>query len=167
MSQFKRTTAGEEFRKFGELYVTESGRVYLTDRKTEFPYFFRKNSPYFWVLNFGNKYTVHGIMGKVWLNNPAPSKFDRVDHQNRCPLDNRRSNLLWVNATLNSLNRLTRGYSWDKNIHMWVSSFTANKIYHLVGSFKSTYHAHRATQRAKMFMFNLIYERCVNEERNN
>ena len=50
-------------------------------------------------------HTVHTLVAKAWIWNPAPDVLTYVDHMDRNTSNNAASNLRWVSPQLNSLNR--------------------------------------------------------------
>ena len=63
---------------------------------------------YYQVYLDGNKYYKHRLVATQWIPNDDPALKDQVDHINRDKSDNHISNLRWVSASENLLNRSTK-----------------------------------------------------------
>ena len=56
----------------------------------------------------GRNYTRHRLVATAFVTNPRPDIFDKVDHIDRNPKNNRADNLRWVTHQLNLLNRRSK-----------------------------------------------------------
>ena len=116
-----------------------------------------------WCLN-GNGYALHGTYkNKVFLHRLLTNCPDdmMVDHINRNPLDNRKSNLRIVNNQQNSMNkghqkRNTSGHkgvSWDKSRNKWYAYITVNYKLINLGRFSILEDAIEARKKAEIKYF--------------
>ena len=59
----------------------------------------------------GSEHYLHRLVAKAWVYNPSPSVFKWVDHIDGDTQNNDASNLRWVSASLNALNRRRDSYA--------------------------------------------------------
>lgn len=97
------------------------------------------------------------------LMHPVPAHL-LVDHKNRNPLDNRRSNLRLVTREQNGFNRdanagkkLPKGVSWHKKVGKYVARITAYGTTHSLGYYATVEEA-EAAYGAAISLFHLIKE---------
>ena len=97
-------------------------------------------------------YLHHAIIGK------PIKKGVVVDHINGNPMDNRRSNLRFIDIRQNCINRKNRregrvsskyvGVSWSQSNRRWVAQITTDRKYRYLGVFKSEEEAANAYRTA-------------------
>ena len=116
-----------------------------------------------WCLN-GNGYVLHGTnKNKAFLHRlliDCPDDM-MVDHINRNPLDNRKSNLRIVNNQQNSMNKGAqrrntsghKGVSWDKSKNKWYAYITVNYKLINLGRFSILEDAVEARKQAEIKYF--------------
>ena len=69
----------------------------------------------------GRGYLVHRMVAVAFCENPNVAAFNVVDHCNHSSLDNRRSNLRWVNQKLNRIANSARNTYWDSRWNKWAA----------------------------------------------
>ena len=156
-------------KKFGNLFFTESGDVFLSNGE-RYPIDerrYRKNGTfdgYKYVRVNGNLKPIHRIIAKLYVKNPNPEKFNIVDHINRIRSDNRACNLRFVSNFLNSHNKDTITAKFDNDIKMWTSSIWCKGEEMVVGFFTSFLACHLATRNARYLLFERLYKDAVPDE---
>ena len=116
-----------------------------------------------WCLN-GNGYVLHSTCkNKAFLHRLLTNCPDdmMVDHINRDPLDNRKSNLRIVSNQQNSMNKGPqkrntsghKGVSWDKKRNKWYAYITVNYKLINLGRFSILEDAIEARKRAEIKYF--------------
>lgn len=114
-----------------------------------------------WCFKDG-KYPLARIKGKnVYLHHLILKSTFLVDHIDRNPLNNRRSNLRPSNKSTNSMNSKLRtdntsgikGVSWNKEKSLWEVYITKNKNRHRLGYFKELKDAALKRADAEMKVF--------------
>ena len=157
-----------QMKRFANLYVSKEGHVYLPSG-TLYPYEKRYNRDgepdgYLYVRIRGHRRSVHSLMGQLWVPNPLPKIFDRVDHVTRVKTNNHKDCLRWVNSQLNAINRVCmRNVKFNETTRMWEGSFWTKQTKHEVGSFKVYHEAFNAVMEAKMNMYHEIYNGLIDK----
>jgi hypothetical protein len=151
----------QSMKQYGNLLISKEGRVFMKNGE-EYPYFFKFNrkgeTDGYKYVNIRSRATaVHKIMGRTWVKNPLPGVFDRVDHISRIRTQNNANNLRWVNAHLNAINRDNINTKWDADVHMWYACYWCKGVESIVGWFSTFRDAHLATRRAKVQLFDRVY----------
>lgn len=110
-----------------------------------------------WIAEAGSMHL--GIRGgkpftvtcRININRFALKETGRleVDHINRDPLDNRKSNLRVVSSTQNKWNRISRGYSWHNGRKKWVAYLRHHGSYRYLGLFQTEIEAAFAVWEAR------------------
>ena len=106
-------------------------------------------------------YLVHRLIGHAFVHNPAPRVFKQIDHINHNNQDNRATNLRWVSAHLNNLNRNFK--NCRKGKWGYKSVVTYNKQPYNLGWYEEADQATAVAQDFKQLLFHVAYlEYCKN-----
>jgi hypothetical protein len=144
---------------YGKCFLSEQ-KYFLFDKedfeKINFFYWYLTNANY--VITY-NPRTKKYILFSRFISNASPNEI--VDHENRNPLDNRKSNLRITDATGNSINRSISsnntsgiiGVSWSKTKNKWRSFVSVQKKFIHLGYFKNFEDA----VKARLVAENLYY----------
>ena len=120
----------------------------------------KKLNPYKMVYLNGIVNSIHSIVAKTWVDNPRPDIFNIVDHIDRNEHNNHKSNLRWVNRTINRQNNSCLNVTFIKKMRVkngktlytvrrWRATVTIdNKCNHL-GMYKTFLEAYRVAKRFK------------------
>lgn len=95
-------------------------------------------------------YSVHRIIGMVYLGLDIDDKSKEIDHINRIRTDNRVENLRIVNRTKNNWNTGAKGCSFNKECGKWRAYIHANKVKKDLGRYDTEEEAEKAYQDAKL-----------------
>ena len=123
---------------------------------------------------------IHRLIGAVFVHNPRPDIFDRIDHIDRNTKNNAISNLRWVNHKLNMINTQTtnvrmRTYfrSNGKLASYWKKSFgkyayeyserVAGELVKIRIYFDDFNTALEFGKKDKIIRFNKLYAEYINE----
>ncbi len=128
----------------GYTYNPETGKIYGVygkeiKRKDNNGYIILKQN---YIQNlFAHHFAWYMVYGNV--------DFDRLDHKNTNPSDNRIFNLRIVTNQENAFNTNAKGYMWDENRKKWLSRimFNGKNIY--LGSYNTEEEARQAYLLAK------------------
>ncbi len=107
-----------------------------------------------------NSYYVHRLVAKAFVRNPSPSQLTHVDHIDRSKSDehsNAASNLRWVNRHLNSLNRLTKNYEYQKRFQNYKTKIKHDGSVLCLGWYKTSEDAQKVVNAWKEVKFRLKY----------
>ena len=161
-------------KEWKKLYVLPTGEFYIdADLKHQFPFSKKykrntKTNEQTWDgyhhIKFPNcpKYfPVHRIMADLYLENPCPGFFRIVDHINRCRTDNSVSNLRYVNAHLNAINKPPIGIKYRRFRKGWVARLSCRKKKIRIGVFETFNCAYLAAVRGKKELFNEQYKKYI------
>ena len=152
--------AGNSFERFGTYWKVYcyDGRYFLIDSDD-----YDKVHMYVWHIDL-NGYVVAKINNKTtklhrYLLSPAPDM--EVDHIDRNPLNNRKSNLRFANRSINCFNRSTphTNTSGHKGVYrskdgQWHGQITYNGTKYYLGTFTSADEAITARLKAEEILLN-------------
>lgn len=117
-----------------------------------------------WKSQVGRDCFVHRLVAAAFCENPAPDVFYCVDHINGISLDNRSSNLRWVNRVLNNSNTNAKNIYFVKKWQRWKSCVQMNgKKYHL-GYYKNADEAQNVSRIFKAAKFTEVYRSYIKNE---
>ena len=123
---------------------------------------------------------IHRLIGAVFVHNPRPDIFDRVDHIDRNTRNNAISNLRWVNHKLNMINTQTTnvrmrtyvrrngklGSYWKKKFGKYAYEYSERVSGELVKVriyFDDFNTALEFGKKDKIIRFNKLYAEYINE----
>jgi len=108
---------------------------------------------------YGYTQWVHRFVANTWVDNPRPDIFTIVDHIDRNPQNNHRSNLRWVTQQLNLLN------NGGKNAYSRYGKWNVRVQGKSFGWFKNEQDAVAHGKICKKKLFDEIYVKHLNEPR--
>jgi hypothetical protein len=92
-----------------EYSVNRDGTVYSFKRKRNLTPFLRNQ--YIAFRAGGHTLSLHRVLAKAFIKNPAPEKYNVVDHIDENKLNNDLDNLCWCTASEN----ISKSAVWKKN----------------------------------------------------
>jgi hypothetical protein len=161
-------------KQWRKLYVSTTGLFYIDNElKHQFPFSKKykrdkKTGELIWdgyhcikFPNCRNYFPVHRIMADLYLHNPCPGCFKIVDHINRCRTDNSVSNLRYVNAHLNAINKPPIGIRYRLFRKGWVARLSCRKKKIRIGVFDTYNSAYHAAVQGKEELFQDEYKKYI------
>ena len=105
---------------------------------------------------------IHRFVAKAFVENPCPSIFVEVDHIDRCPSNNKPSNLRWLSHSLNSLNKKCKNAVWCKRRKRFRCLVTINKKRKYLGYFFTEEECSAVAYDYKLRLLNRLYTEILN-----
>ena len=129
----------------GYTYNPETGKIYGV-KGTEI---IRRNKNGYILIN--NKNMQGQLLGHhfAYFMSYGNVDFNRLDHKNTIPSDNRISNLRVLTHQQNMFNTNAKGYTWDKVTNKWMSKITLNGKTIYLGRYKTEEEARQSYLLAK------------------
>ena len=138
--------------------INEDGEVLSPTGKKVSPY---RSSDYYRLNLFEHSkfrnFCIHRLLAIAFVNNPAPTEFNIVDHVNRDTFDNRIVNLRWINTKLNALNTDAKGVFYNSRWKKYVARVCGK----YVGCKKTFEEAHELYLSERQKVFDAEYKRCI------
>jgi hypothetical protein len=161
-------------KQWRNLNVLPTGLFYIdTELKHQFPFSkkYKRNKKTneitwdgYYYIKFPNSpkyFPVHRIMAELYIENPCPGFFKIVDHINRCRTDNSISNLRYVNAHLNAINKPPIGIKYRRFRKGWVSRLSCRRKKIRIGVFNTFNLAYAAAVQGKKNLFDEQYKKYL------
>ena len=98
------------------------------------------------------------------IENPCKSIFVEVDHIDRCPSNNKPSNLGWLSHSLNSLNKKCKNAVWCKRKKRFRSVVTINRKRKFLGYFFTEDECSAVAFDYKLRLLDTLYNQVLNAE---
>ena len=123
-----------EIKNLIEITLLSKGKVYVCKINKADLYLV---NPFNWYYKTGYAYTrINGKEVSMHVLLLGIKEGFIVDHINRSRLDNRRINLRHVTKSQNGMNRVTRGYYWNKQFELWESQIRVKSKKLFLGRFE-------------------------------
>ena len=108
----------------------------------------------------GRGYLVHRMVAVAFCENPNVAAFNVVAHINHSSLDNRKSNLRWVNQKLNRIANSARNTYWDRRWNKWTARVAGKSL----GYYSDEREAWLVAQSYKAELFTKTYRAYIINE---